>query len=191
MLANDLRIGNVIIYKDSLWAITETAHIKPGKGGAFIQTTMKELKEGTKTNVRFRSDEKVEKAFLDEAEYSYLYVQGDDVYLMNDNTYEQIVVNKDIFNEQFLLLQEGVKISVRSHEKDIVSADIVGNVIMKVQECETVVKGQTATSSYKPSYIASENSDKMLKIMVPQFINSGDIIVINPATMEYVKKHKG
>ena len=190
MLANDLKVGNVILHQGKLWVVTKTNHTQPGKGGAYIQAEMKELKHGTKTNVRFRSSEPVEKAFLDEKECQYLYTQGDEIYLMDGQTFEQMSIKKDVIGDQVVLLKEGVNLRIRMYESDVVAATIVGNVIMKVEECEPVVKGQTATSSYKPAVVLDESGTKRVKIMVPQFVDPGELIEINPETMEYIKKHK-
>ena len=181
--ANDLRVGKIINHNGKLWRILKTDHVKPGKGGAFVQVEMKELKVGTKANERLRSDQSVDIAHFEERKFQYLFSAGDVITLMNTETYEQLEINSETFSGQEVFLQDGMEVTLEYAEETLISASVPNHVILEITETEGVVKGQTATSSNKPATM--ENS---IRVMVPQFINSGDKIVVHTADNSYVKR---
>lgn len=183
--ANDIRVGNVIEHNKKFWQILKTAHTQPGKGGAYIQVEMKEIISGTKTNHRFRSGETIEKIRLDQDEYQYLYTEDENVALMNKKTYEQIYIDKKLFGKQLPFLQDGMDITVESHDNTPIGASIPPSIEIAVKECEPIVKGQTAASSYKPAVLEND-----CRIMVPPFINVGDKIIIDTQNLEYIERGK-
>ena len=183
---NQIKVGNILEINSKLWRVTKTQHTQPGKGGAYLQVEMKELKEGTKMNERFRSSESVERVILNEKEFQFLYKNDDQFIFMDNTSFEQIEVGIDIISqEQANYLIENDIITINLYENQPVSIELPFNVTLKVIETESVVKRQTATSSYKPAVL--ENG---IKIMVPPFINSDDKIVLDTRTLEYIKKVK-
>lgn len=183
--ANSIRPGNILQHNGKLWRVAKIMHTQPGKGGAFIQVEMKDIKEGTKLNERFRSSEDVERAHLDESEYQYLFSDGENVNLMDTYTFEQISVAKEIVGDPVVFLQDGMMVKVVSHENYIVSVELPEQVILRIEETEAVVKGQTAASSNKPAIL--ENG---VRVMVPPFISAGDKVVVNTADRSYVERAK-
>jgi len=185
MIANNIRPGNVLVYKNNLWAVSRISHTQPGKGGAFIQVEMKDIKNGTKLNERFRSTENVEKAHLDTQEYQFLYMDGEQLTLMNLADYEQIHVEKTLVGEPVAFLEDGMNVNVTMHEQTIVAIELPENVVGEIAETEAVVKGQTAASSNKPATLTNG-----VRVMVPPFIGAGDKIVVKSADGEYVERVK-
>lgn len=180
-----IRIGNVLEHKGKLWAVTKTQHVKPGKGGAFNQVEMKCVTDGTKLNERFRSDETVEKVRLDQEDYQYLYTDGDQLVLMHPSSFDQVQVPADMLGERLPFLQENMTVALESYEGKPLSVTLPDHVTLAIVEAEPVVKGQTASSSYKPAIL--ENG---VKVMVPPFIDSGTRIVVNTADCTYVERAK-
>lgn len=185
IIANDLRVGNIVEHKSKLWVITKTMHTQPGKGGAYIQAEMKELLGGTKTNERFRSSETLEKVHLEEEFYQYLFSDDTDITLMHLQTFEQITLPTDILGERVAFLQDGMQVKAMMYDGKPISVDLPETVIMEIVEAEPVVKGQTASSSYKPAKL--ENG---LRVMVPPHIGTGTRIVVNTADCTYVERAK-
>lgn len=183
--ANSVRIGNAIEHQKRLWRVLKREHTMPGKGGAFVQLEMKELKTGTKLNERFRSSENIEVIRLDEKEYQYLYADGANITLMDGETYEQMSISKDLLGEQAALLQDGMIVKVESYEGEIIGVSLPEEAAFEVIEAEPVVKGQTASSSNKPATL--ENG---VRVMVPQFISTGDRVVIKIVDLSYVERAK-
>ncbi len=183
--ANDLKVGNVIEYKSRLWVIAKTAHTQPGKGGAYIQAEMKGLLDSTKLNERFRSSETLEKVHLEEIEHQYLFADGDMLTFMHPESYEQISLPADILGDSVDFLQDGMMINLCFHEGNAISATLPDSVIMQLTEAEPTVKGQTASSSYKPATL--ENGRRVL---VPQFIEAGERIVVDTRDGSYVERAK-
>ena len=183
--ANDIRIGNVLKYKGKLWLVLKLDHVKPGKGGAFQQVEMKEISEGTKLNERFRSTVTVEKAAIHEKKYTFLYMVGENLALMDTETYEQIEISKDLLGEQAAFLQDGMEISVESHDGQPLIAILPKTIIAEIADAEPVVKGQTAASSNKPAVL-----DNGVRVMVPPFVKIGDKVVVNTESREYVERAK-
>lgn len=180
-----IRIGNVLEHKNRLWVVTKTQHVKPGKGGAFNQVEMKDVKSGTKLNERFRSDETVERVRLDQIDYQYLYAEGDKLHLMHQESFEQVEIDAEILGDRLPFLQEGMKVIVESYEGDPISIEMPEHVTLEIAETEPVVKGQTASSSYKPAILSNG-----VRIMVPPFVNAGDKVVVNTSEATYVERAK-
>lgn len=185
IIANDIRVGNVLEYNKRLWAVLKTMHTQPGKGGAYMQVEMKDIKDGTKNNIRFRSGETIERVHLDQKIYQYLYDEGNSITLMDKDTFEQSLVNKELLGEQAPFLQEGMDVTLEMYNDEPVLAMLPETVILEVVECEPVVKGQTVTASYKPAIL-----NNGVRITVPQFVNQGDKIVVKIETQEYMERAK-
>ncbi len=182
---NSIRPGNIIEHQGRLWRAIKTQHTQPGKGGAYLQVELKDIRDGTKLNERFRSSETVEKVRLDEHNYQFLFASGDDFTLMDNETYEQITLHIDFIGEPAVFLQEGMMVAVQSYEGSPISVQLPETVTMRVVEADAVVKGQTASSSYKPAKI--ENG---VRVMVPPHIGIGVRIVVNTADSTYVERAK-
>ena len=181
---NQIKVGNILEINSKLWKVTKTQHTQPGKGGAYVQVEMKELKEGTKMNERFRSSESVERAILDEKEFQYLY-KNDDKYVFMDNvSFEQIEIGNDLITkEQSKYLVENDMVKIQLYDNSAVSIILPDNISLKVIEAEGVIKGQTAASSYKPATL-----ERNIKTSVPPFIEVGDEIVISTIDSSYIQK---
>ncbi|MBN9412553.1 MAG: elongation factor P [Candidatus Paracaedimonas acanthamoebae] len=182
---NDIRPGNIIEHKSRLWVATKIQHTQPGKGGAYMQVELKDIRSGTKLNERFRSSETVERVRLDEKEYQYLYGADEELTFMDQETFDQITVNQSLVGEPAVYLQEGMIVTVSSYEGEIVGISLPDTAIAKIVEAEPVVKGQTAASSYKPAIL--ENG---VRVMVPPHVESGTRIVVNTADNTYVERAK-
>ena len=183
LYASEIRVGMLIEYKNDLWQVLETQHVKPGKGGAFAQVEMKSVNKNTKLNERFRSNESVEKASLDEIKFNYLYEDETDYYFMDPKSYEQINIKKDIVGEKGNLLTENLEVNISFYNENPLSVELPNQVICKVETTDVALKGQTVSSSYKPATL-----DNGINIQVPPFIDSGDKIIVDTRTMEYIKK---
>ena len=181
--ASDIRVGMILEYKDDLWEVLKTQHVKPGKGGAFAQVEMKSLIKNTKLNERFRSSESVEKAILEEEKFSYLYHDDEGYYFMNPRTFDQINIKKNIVGEKGKLLTENLEVNIKFYEEKPLSIELPNHVNCKVENTDVALKGQTVSSSYKPATL-----DNGLNIQVPPFIESGDEIIVDTRNLEYVKK---
>ena len=185
ILGNEIKPGMIIDHKDNLWSVLKTQHVKPGKGGAFNQVELKSIKKGTKLNERFRSSDTVERAVLDEKKFSFLYEDENNCHFMDQTNFEQIQINKKLIGEKSKLLKENMEVNLQFHEDEPLSVDLPSSVELKIETTDAAIKGQTASSSYKPATL--ENG---IKIMVPPFINADDKIVLDTRTLEYVKKVK-
>lgn len=183
--SNEIKIGYVLEREGKLWTVTKAQHVKPGKGGAYVQVEMKNLIDDGKANERFRSAETVEKVFLEEIEYQFLYQDGKDLHFMNQNTYEQIQVSENIVGDKLAFLSDGMLVNICLYEGVAISALLPSSVVLEIVEAEPVVKGQTATSSYKPAVLSNG-----VKVMVPQHIESGTMVVVNVADCSYVERAK-
>ena len=185
ILGNEIKPGMIIEHKDDLWAVLKTQHVKPGKGGAFNQVELKSVKKGTKSNERFRSSDTVEKAVLDEKKFNFLYEDENNCHFMDQSNFEQIQISKSLLGEKNKLLKENMEVNVLFHEEQALSVELPSSVELIIATTDAAIKGQTASSSYKPATL--ENG---INIMVPPFINSGDKIILDTRTLEYVKKIK-
>lgn len=184
--ANEMRPGNVLEHKDRLWQVVRTEHVKPGKGPAYQQAELKDLVDGTKLNERFRAVETVERVRLDEKEYQYLYEEGEQLNLMDQESFEQITLPKDLIGASLPFLQEGMTITVQSYEGRPLMARLPETAVLEVVEADPVVKGQTAAASYKPAIL-----DNGVRIMVPPHIESGTRVVVSITDQTYVERAKG
>jgi len=181
--AGEIRVGMLLEHKNDLWQVLKTQHVKPGKGGAFAQVEMKSLNKNTKLNERFRSSETVEKASLDEVNYNYLYEDENNYFFIEPKTFEQIEIKKNIVGEKGKLLTENLDVSINFFNDSPISVELPNQLKCKVENTDAALKGQTVSSSYKPAKLKNG-----LNIQVPPFIESGDEIVIDSRSLEYIKK---
>ena len=181
--ANEIKVGMLIEYKDDLWEILKTQHVKPGKGGAFAQVEMKSVNKNTKLNERFRSSETVEKASLEETNFNFLYEDEKNYFFMNPKSFEQIEIKKEIVGEKGKLLTENLNVIVSVYNDNPISVELPNQVTCKVESTDVALKGQTVSSSYKPASL-----DNGLNIQVPPFIEAGDSIIVDTRNLEYIKK---
>lgn len=182
---NAVRPGNVIDHNGRLWVAVRTQAVKPGKGGAFNQVELRDIRNGTKLNERFRADEQVERVRLEQRQAQYLYREGDVVTFMDAETYEQTAIGAEMLGDRAIYLADGMEVTVESHEGEPLSVVLPDTVTMEVVEADAVVKGQTASSSYKPAVL--ENG---ARIMVPPHIAVGTRVVVRPSDGAYVERAK-
>ena len=183
ILGNEIKPGMLIEHKNDLWEVLKTQHVKPGKGGAFNQVEMKSVNKNTKLNERFRSSDSVEKASLDEEEFNFLYEDENDYYFINQKTFEQINIKKNIVGNKGKLLTENLKVIIKFYNENPLSVELPNQITCKIESTDVALKGQTVSSSYKPAIL-----DNGLKIQVPPFIESEDVVVVDTRTIEYIKK---
>ena len=181
--AGEIRVGMLLEFKNDLWQVLKTQHVKPGKGGAFAQVEMKSVNKNTKLNERFRSSETVEKASLEETNFNFLYKDDSNYFFMNPKSFEQIEIKKDIIGDKGNLLTENLEVSVSFYNESPISVDLPKQVQCKIKSTDVALKGQTVSSSYKPALL-----DNGLSIQVPPFIEDGDEIIIDTRSLEYIKK---
>lgn len=179
----DIRPGNIIEYEGGIWRAVKIQHTQPGKGGAYMQVEMKNLIDGRKTNVRFRSAETVERVRLDTKDFQYLYRDGDMLVFMDKENYEQISIPQDVIGEPAAFLQDGMDVVMELYDDRPISVQLPDQIEATIVEADAVVKGQTASSSFKPAIL-----DNGVRVMVPPHISSGTRIVVDPYTQEYVKR---
>jgi elongation factor P len=182
---NAIRPGNVLEHNGRLWRAVKIMHVKPGKGGAFAQVEMKDIRDGTKLNERFRSSDSVERVRLDQAEFQFLFTEGDMLTFMNNESFEQISIPAEFVGEPLPFLSEGMTVTIESYEGSPISVELPETVVQEIVEADPVVKGQTASSSYKPAKLANG-----VRVMVPPFIEAGTRIVVNTADASYVERAK-
>ncbi|QHQ35606.1 elongation factor P [Algicella marina] len=180
---NEIRPGNILEHNDSLWVAVKVGHVKPGKGGAFAQVEMKNLRNGSKLNERFRAADKVERVRLEQKDQQFLYESDGNLVFMDTETYEQIELPADILGERRPFLQDGMTITVEFHDSEALSATLPQKVTCTVEETEPAVKGQTAANSFKPAVL-----DNGVRVMIPPFVGEGEAIVVNTETMEYSER---
>ena len=183
LYASEIRVGMLIEYKNDLWQVLKTQHVKPGKGGAFAQVEMKSVNKNTKLNERFRSSETVEKAEVDEKKFNFLYIDGENCHFMDNETFEQVEISKSVTGEKYKLLKENLEVSISFMEEKPISIELPNNIECIIETTDASIKNQTASSSYKPAIL-----DSGIKINVPPFIESGEKIIIDTRTLEYVKR---
>ena len=181
--AGEIRVGMLLEYKNDLWQVLKTQHVKPGKGGAFAQVEMKSVAKNTKLNERFRSSETVEKANLEETNFNYLYSDENNYYFMNAKTFDQIELKKDIIGEKGKLLTENLEVNLSFYNDNPITIDLPNQIKCKIETTDVALKGQTVSSSYKPAVLSNG-----LSIQVPPFIESGDEIILDTRNFEYIKK---
>jgi len=181
--ATEIRVGMILEHKNDLWEVLKTSHVKPGKGGAFAQVEMKSLMKNTKLNERFRSSETIEKAALEEVKFNYMYNDGDNFYFMNPETFEQININEKIIGSKSKILSENLEVTINFHNDHPLNITLPNQITCKIELTDVALKGQTVSSSYKPATL-----NNGINVQVPPFVESGDEIIIDTRTMEYVKK---
>jgi elongation factor P len=179
----DIRPGNILEYERGIWKVAKIQHTQPGKGGAYMQVEMKNLQDGRKTNVRFRSADTVERVRLDQKEYQYLYADGDMLVFMDKDTFEQISLPADLVGEAAAFLQDGMEVDLELWDEKPISVALPAQIEATIVEADAVVKGQTASSSYKPAIL-----DNGVRVMVPPHIGSGTRIVVDVYERTYVGK---
>lgn len=180
---NEIRPGYILEHDGGLWIAVKTEHVKPGKGGAFAQVELKNVRDGRKLNERFRSADKVERVRLDQKDQTFLYQSGEMLVIMDDETFEQIELPADILGDRRPFLQDGMKVVVEYYGEEALSMQIPERVTCEITETEPVVKGQTAANSFKPAVL-----DNGVRVMVPPFVGSGEKIVVSTETFEYVER---
>ena len=181
--AGEIRVGMLLEYKNDLWQVLKTQHVKPGKGGAFAQVEMKSVNKNTKLNERFRSSETVEKASLEEIIYNYLYEDEENFFFMEPKSFEQIEIKKDLVGDKGKLLTENLEVKVSFYNDNPILVELPNQITCKIETTDAALKGQTVSSSYKPAKLING-----LNIQVPPFIESGDEVIIDTRNLEYVKK---
>ena len=181
--ANEIKTGMLLEYKNDLWEVLKTQHVKPGKGGAFNQVEMKSINKNTKLNERFRSEQTVEKASIEEIKHSFIYEDERNYFFMDKKTFEQINIEKNILGEKGKLLKENLEVNVKIHDNKPIGVELPNQINCKIETTEAALKGQTVSSSYKPAVL--ENG---INIQVPPFIESGDEIILDTRSLEYIKK---
>ena len=183
ILGNEIKPGMLIEHKDDLWEVLKTQHVKPGKGGSFNQVEMKSINKNTKLNERFRSNDTVEKASVEELKFTYLYEDEDYYYFMDGKTFEQINIKKNTVGEKGKMLTENLEVNISFYNEKPLTVELPNQITCKIETTDIAIKGQTVSSSYKPAVL-----DNGMNIQVPPFIESGDEIVVDTRTIEYVKK---
>ena len=181
--AGEVKPGMIIEHKNDYWNVLKAQHVKPGKGGAFNQVELKSITKGTKLNERFRSSETVEKAEIEERKFNFLYTDEENCHFMDNKTFEQISITKALTEEKYKLLKENIEVSISFMDEKPLSIELPNNVECIVEVTDAAIKGQTAASSYKPATL-----DNGLKINIPPFIDTGDKIILDTRSLEYVKK---
>ena len=185
ILANEIKPGMIIDYKNDFWEVLKTQHVKPGKGGAFNQVELKSIIKGTKLNERFRSSENVEKAELDDKKFNFLYLDDENCHFMNNENFEQVSIPKSLTEEKYKLLKENLEVTITFMEDKPISIELPNNIECVIETTDAAIKNQTASSSYKPATL-----DNGIKTNVPPFIESGEKIILDTRTLEYVGKAK-
>ena len=180
---NEIRPGNILEHDGGLWIAVKVNHVKPGKGGAFAQVEMKNIRDGRKLNERFRSADKGERVRLDQKDQQFLYESDGLLHFMDADTFEQVTIAADIFGERRPFLQDGMTIQVEYYEDEALNAQLPDKVTCTIVETEPAVKGQTAANSFKPAIL-----DNGLRIMVPPFVGEGEAVIVSTETMEYVER---
>ena len=180
---NEIKTGMIIEHNNDLWEVLKTQHVKPGKGGAFNQVEMKSINKATKLNERFRSSDNVERAIVEEINFNYLYEDKGEFFFIDNKTFEQISLKKEILGEKSKFLTEGIEVKIGIYNNSPIKINLPNQIECKIQTTDASIKGQTAASSYKPALL--ENG---INVQVPPFIESGDIIIVDTRTNEYIKK---
>tara|TARA_B100000965_G_C19517150_1_gene724718 strand:- start:662 stop:1222 length:561 start_codon:yes stop_codon:yes gene_type:complete len=180
---NEIKTGMIIEHNNDLWEVLKTQHVKPGKGGAFNQVEMKSINKDTKLNERFRSSDNVERAIVEEINFNFLYEDKEEFYFINNKTFEQLNLKKEIIGEKSKFLSEGLEVKISLYEELPIKIDLPKQIECKIETTDAAIKGQTVASSYKPALL--ENG---INILVPPFVESGDTIIVDSRTIEYIKK---
>ncbi|MDT8280432.1 MAG: elongation factor P [Erythrobacter sp.] len=179
----DIRPGNIIEYEKGIWKVAKIQHTQPGKGGAYMQVEMKNLQDGRKTNVRFRSADTIERVRLDTKEFQFLYAEGEMLVFMDNDTFEQITLSGDLLGDARPFLQDGMQVNLELWDEKPISVELPSQIEATIVDADAVVKGQTASSSYKPAIL-----DNGVRIMVPPHIGTGTRIIVDVYEQAYVGK---
>ena len=180
---NEIRPGNVLEHDNGLWVAVKVDHVKPGKGGAFAQVEMKNLRNGSKLNERFRSADKVERVRLEQKDQQFLYENDGMLVFMDTETFDQVELPADLLGDRRPFLQDGMTVVIEYYETEALNVTLPQKVTCKIVETEPVVKGQTAANSFKPAVL-----DNGVRVMVPPFVGQDEDIVVNTETMEYSER---
>ena len=181
--AIEIKPGMIIEHKNDYWNVLKTQHVKPGKGGAFNQVELKSILKGPKLNERVRSSETVEKAEVEEKKFNFLYIDGDNCHFMDNETFEQVEILKSIAGEKYKLLKENLEVTIAFMEEKPISIELPNTIECIIETTDAAIKNQTASSSYKPALL-----DCGIKVNVPPFVESGEKIILDTRTLEYVKR---
>ncbi|MGQ2941458.1 MAG: elongation factor P [Blastomonas fulva] len=179
----DIRPGNILEHEGGIWKVAKIQHTQPGKGGAFMQVEMKNLEDGRKTNIRYRSQDTVEKVRLDTKDFQFLFADGEAYVFMDQENYEQITIAAKLLGDEAAFLQDGMQVTLEMYDERPISVQLPDQIEATIVETDAVVKGQTASSSYKPAIL-----DNGVRVMVPPHISSGTRIVVDVYAKEYVRK---
>jgi elongation factor P len=182
---NDVRPGHVLEHQAKLWRVVKTEHVKPGKGPAYLQVELKGVDHPTKLNERLRTADTIERVRLDETDYQFLYDDGDQLHFMNQESFEQVALPKELVGDGVVFLKEGMIVTVQSYEGRPLSLALPETVVCEIVQADPVVKGQTAAASYKPAIL-----DNGVRVMVPPHIEMGTRVVVNTADSSYVERAK-
>ena len=180
---NEIKTGMIIEHNNDLWEGLKTQHVKPGKGGAFNQVEMKSINKHTKLNERFRSSDNVERAIVEETDYNFLYEDRGEFHFIDNKSFEQLALSKDMMGDKAKFLKEGLEVKIGIYNERPIKLDLPNQIECKIETTDAAIKGQTAASSYKPAIL--ENG---ISVQVPPFVESGDIIIVDTRTIEYIKK---
>ncbi|NBT33415.1 MAG: elongation factor P [Rhodobacteraceae bacterium] len=180
---NEIKPGIILDYDGGLWAAVKATHVKPGKGGAFAQVELKNLRDGRKLNERFRSEDKVDAVRLDNKDQQFLYETDGRLVFMDSETYEQIEIDAELLGERRPFLQDGMTATVQFYGDEALMVTLPVKVTCVVAETEPVVNGQTASKSFKPAVL-----DNGVRVMVPPFINVDEKIIVNTELLEYSER---
>ena len=180
---NEIRPGNILEHEGGLWSAVKVDHVKPGKGGAFAQVELRNLRNGSKLNERFRSADKVEKVRLEQKDQQFLYETDGMLVFMDMETFEQIELPAVLLGERRPFLQDGMTVQIEYYEEEALNATVPQKVTCKIVETEPVVKGQTAANSFKPAIL-----DNGIKVMVPPFVGQDEMIVVDTISIEYTER---
>ena len=181
--AIEIKPGMIIEHKNDYWTVLKTQHVKPGKGGAFNQVELKSILKKTKLNERFRSSETVEKAELEERKFNFLYIDGENCHFMDNENFEQVEILKSVVGEKYKLIKENLEVIITFMEEKPMSIELPNNIECTIESTDAAIKNQTASSSYKPATL-----DCGINITVPPFIETGNKVIIDTRTLEYIKK---
>lgn len=181
--ASAIRPNTLVDFQGRLWRVAKVEHVKPGKGGAFAQVEMKDIESGMKINERFRAEDKVDEIELESRKMQYSYEDGDSLIFMDNETFEQLGVDKDFLDDRIGYLLPNTEVQIKLHNDKLIAVELPANVVLAVVEADPAVKGQSATSSYKPAKLETG-----LNILVPQFINVGDRVKVNTGSGAYVER---
>ena len=180
---NEIKTGMIIEHNNDLWEVLKTQHVKPGKGGAFNQIEMKSINKQTKLNERFRSSDNVERAIVEEIDYNFLYQDKEDFYFIDNKTFEQINLKKELLGEKSKFLKEDLEVKIGIYNEQPIKIELPNQIECKIETTDAAIKGQTVASSYKPALL--ENG---INLLVPPFVESGDNIIVDTRSIKYVKK---